>query len=112
MDRIRIDAVEPSDFERADWPDATRDYVEALENAVEALQSAPRSPAQVWAKSCGRFETRGQVAGGGCEIWVTGEQQSAVAHVTRRHDDAGPPETVAALICDILNAASDCGGLE
>jgi hypothetical protein len=68
--------------------------------------------AREWAATTGPFETRGEFGGGGREVWVVGEQQSAVAHVTRRHDDAGPPEVVAAHIAAALNAVGGHGETE
>jgi hypothetical protein len=83
--------------------EADRLFWEAFGDA-DALHQARK-----WVKACGGFETRGSFAGGGREIWVVGEQQSAVAHVTKRSDPAESPEAVAAMVCAVLNALAEEG---
>jgi hypothetical protein len=80
-----------------------RDAYEAIGAKQPEPSRADRS-ARAWAAATGPFETRGEFGGGGREVWVVGEHQSAVAHITRRHDDAGPPEAIAAHIAAALNA--------
>ena len=40
--------IEPSDAEKAEWPDATREYVAALEGEVERLRSFIKSIDDEW----------------------------------------------------------------